>query len=134
MFGCSTPDATGFYLQEAGTRAILQDRRQNGLYARIWRSLWEEGLRDRGAVEGKQAARRYVEKLRRRAETQDPYLTRWLLFFRVLALFFRALAVLVLSQIQGPPDRGGRGVGRNPSILRGHDGPPAQGESTRASS
>jgi hypothetical protein len=57
-------------LGKAGLRVIREDRRQNGLYAAIWHTLWAEGLRDYGSEKGKASLQQYGAKLDRQAETR----------------------------------------------------------------
>jgi hypothetical protein len=58
-------------LLEGGNAAIVEDHIQGGLYATIWDTLWEEGLRDYGAQEGDFAARGYCAKVRSQARRKQ---------------------------------------------------------------
>jgi hypothetical protein len=58
-------------LLEGGNAAIDEDHIQKSLYATIWETLWEEGLRDYGAQEGNTAARGYRAKVRSQAERKQ---------------------------------------------------------------
>jgi hypothetical protein len=67
MFHCKMSSAEERRLLEGGNAAIDEDHIHKGLYATIWETLWEEGLRDYTAQEGNVAARAYCAKLRSQA-------------------------------------------------------------------
>lgn len=76
-FGCAffqcfpaQSHAEAHRLAVAGIQVILEDRQQNGLYSRIWDTLWAEGLRADGSAEGKASMEDYAAKLQRQAETK----------------------------------------------------------------
>jgi hypothetical protein len=71
MFHCKLSSADQRRLQEGGNDAITEDQIQGGLYATIAKTLWEEGLRDYGALEGKAAAEAYCAKLQSQAERKQ---------------------------------------------------------------
>jgi hypothetical protein len=71
MFDCRTPVANKRRLQEGGTAAIIGDHAEEGLYATIWKTLWEEGLRDYHVQDGKAAAQAYGDKLRSQAKRKE---------------------------------------------------------------
>lgn len=75
MFSCSTSNADRDRLQAGGNLAILESHVQKDLYFTIWKTLWDEGLRDDHLLTGKWIAEAYLTKLqdrekRKKARTQ----------------------------------------------------------------
>jgi hypothetical protein len=58
-------------LQNGGDQAIIEDHVGNGLYSRIWQTLWDEGLQDNETLEGKALAGAYGAKLRSHKERRQ---------------------------------------------------------------
>jgi hypothetical protein len=68
MFHCKLPSADEKRLKEGGNIAIIEDHARKGRYATIWKSLWDEGLRDCDVENGKATAWAYCDKLKNQAD------------------------------------------------------------------
>jgi hypothetical protein len=71
MFHCSLPKADQVRLQDGGNQAIIEDHAQEGLYSRIWHTLWDEGLQDHEVQDGKAIAEAYGAKIRSQEERKQ---------------------------------------------------------------